>query len=163
MPNLEWKKVAPIAKQLFCVWNNELDFDWFRANYARFSWFFNDDLEFERLKVKLCAVANFYYEFCHEAYNITIELSDDLLQYFENGHLPFSSFRIGQMVDKNFLTALPEDVSDFKDHQDYLVRNAVLELAARQKYALFTELYSTFDPSSLFESLSSIIESESDQ
>lgn len=106
------------------------------------------------LKVKLCAIAKIYGEFCDKAYDIYCPLPNELVENFKDAGLSFSAFRLGQLVGKNFIGEQKDaDYSD-EEYEDYLIGGAVRELVSNMKYGIFEEFYTTkkFNPDSLFDS-----------
>jgi hypothetical protein len=83
MATLEWNVIKPIAERLFCVWENGADLDWISQYYYRFNWYYDNDLTLEELKIKVCSIANLYYEFVHEAYYMTYVITDEISEIFE--------------------------------------------------------------------------------
>ena len=158
MPLLEWNHVELVAKDLFNIWPKEKDYLWFKQNYDRFNWFYSTHHEFEKLKIQLCAIANVYYEFCHEAYEFYTILPDEIGEIFQDGHLPFNYFILGQLVGADFLADQQIETKP-EEYEDYFLRSIVFKLTYRMKYQIFETLYSSknFDHDTLFDTFSSIV------
>ena len=71
---VKWNEAESLAKDLFCIWKYDEDFEWLKKNWNNFHWVYKDKAENTELKIKLFALANLYYEFCHQAYDITYEI-----------------------------------------------------------------------------------------
>lgn len=85
----KWEEIEYLAKDLFSIWQNGEDLEWLKKNWNKFNWTYKDETEKIELKIKLLTLINIYYEFCHEAYNMTYEiLSDDItVEEFPHYHI----------------------------------------------------------------------------
>ncbi len=111
-----WEEAKEFAEYFFCVWSEERDLKWLSKNWDKFNWAYGNDLGFHRLKINLITLANIYYEFCHEAYEITYEIIlDDI------GDFNFSPIIVGQLLgDSELLNE--DDLDDYSFQEDLRFR-----------------------------------------
>lgn len=162
MPVLDKELIEKAGKSIFSIWADNSDYSWFRDNIDVFNWHYSNPLELEELKLKIVVIGNWYYEFVHEGYDDTYELSDFLAGDFEEAGLPLSPFRLGQLLGEDFSNELYDIEDDFEELEFNLVNEAIREYVSSQRRSIFKELYKRYTPDTLFESLSAITNSEPD-
>lgn len=124
-----WEEAKILVKSLFWIWKYDEDFEWIEKNWNKFSWAYKNKTELIELKIKLFSLANIYYEFCHEAYDMSLEiLTEDIM----NDDFPY--YHIQKLLKKYNLNV---------DEKSPLY-SKVFELIRKFKYHLFEELISAF-------------------
>ncbi|MDP2362977.1 MAG: hypothetical protein Q8M94_04305 [Ignavibacteria bacterium] len=125
----KWEEVEYLAKDLFSIWQYGEDLEWLKKNWNKFHWVYKNETEKIELKIKLLTLTNIYYEFCHQAYDMTYEiLSEDIVS------VEFPFYHIQNLIKKHNVTL---------ETRSSLV-SKVFELIQKFKYSIFEELVLAF-------------------
>lgn len=126
----QWEEAEPLAKSLFCVWKYDEDFEWLKKTWDKFYWPYKNKTQQIESKIKLLALANIYYEFCHEAYGECYEI---LPEDITNDDFPY--YHVQKLLKKYKVSV------DESSHLD----EKVFVLIRKFRYQLFEELVIIFD------------------